>query len=483
MKLTRRCFVAGTAVLPFHIWVEKAGAAGPVLTRPEARTAQGKAMLKLYQVAVANMKNTPEGAPTSWVFQSYTHWVKGDMARAAQVKAAEIARIYRADAKYKSLATEMWETCQAHGDTDDENYFLPWHRMFVYFFERIVRKAAGNPDFVLPYWNYSASGPTHGVIPDEFTVAAGSLYVAKRNQGVNNHQPIDARQPDALNLDSLSQPSYEPSGPLAGFCADLDGKLHGNVHVLIGNVMNMGQVPWAAGDPIFWLHHCNIDRLWASWNKNGGKNPTSAAAFMSKTFVFADENGNRVAATVKDFLDTGQLNYNYDRLEPAPPNFKTAPGDLTLGAALPATPTHRASQIAVGSAPVAVRLEPLPSVGTFAARVSALSNRRIYLVVRDLKVAAQPGVLYDVYMNLPAGASPAAASGFRVGVFNFFNAMHYSHAAGSAPKFLSFDITDTARKLSTRGQLNEKPVITIAPVGKPAADAKTVIGQITLVER
>ena len=42
-------------------------------------------------------------------------------------------------------------------------FFLPWHRMYLYFFERIVRAAvveAGGPaDFALPYWNYDKPFP------------------------------------------------------------------------------------------------------------------------------------------------------------------------------------------------------------------------------------------------------------------------------------------------------------------------------------
>ncbi|HKO08858.1 MAG TPA: tyrosinase family protein, partial [Alphaproteobacteria bacterium] len=62
-----------------------------------------------------------------------------------------------------------------------------------------------------------------------------------------------------------------------GFCATLDFGLHGNVHVWVGNNQGMASVPWAANDPIFWMHHCNIDRLWASWNKGNCKNPAYAA--------------------------------------------------------------------------------------------------------------------------------------------------------------------------------------------------------------
>ena len=49
-------------------------------------------------------------------------------------------------------ASPAWDTCQ-HGSF----YFLSWHRMYLYFFERILRAASGDPNLTLPYWNYSKS--------------------------------------------------------------------------------------------------------------------------------------------------------------------------------------------------------------------------------------------------------------------------------------------------------------------------------------
>ena len=103
---------------------------------------------------------------------------------------------------------------------------------------------------------------------------------------------------------ALSEAQYLPSGASAGFNQTLDFGLHGNIHVFTGNSVGMGQVPWAANDPIFWMHHCNIDRIWASWNNVAGHaNPTSAS-WLNKTFVFAGPDGKGVKAVVKDYNNT-----------------------------------------------------------------------------------------------------------------------------------------------------------------------------------
>ncbi|MEF9672381.1 tyrosinase family protein [Pseudomonas sp. PCH446] len=85
----------------------------------------------------------------------------------------------------------------------------------------------------------------------------------------------------------MKWPNYSDKGTVAGFCSNINGNPHGALHDNVGNQIGMGQVPWAGNDPIFWLHHANIDRIWASWNKSGGKNPNDSA-FLNETWVFAD---------------------------------------------------------------------------------------------------------------------------------------------------------------------------------------------------
>src|SRR6267154_6115156 len=108
--------------------------------RHDARSVEGQKMLKIYAKAVAKMKATTDGDPDSWTFQWYTHSVKG-----STNKAAAITAIYGAiPSAFKMLAQEMWETCQAHHAGDIEDDFLPWHRMYVYYFEEIIRDASGD---------------------------------------------------------------------------------------------------------------------------------------------------------------------------------------------------------------------------------------------------------------------------------------------------------------------------------------------------
>lgn len=71
----------------------------------------------------------------------------------------------------------------------------------------------------------------------------------------------------------------------------------------------------AALDPIFWLHHCNIDRLWEVWiqrDKNN-KNPDDGA-WLNERFAFHDAKRGDGALTPKDVVNTRKapLSYEYD---------------------------------------------------------------------------------------------------------------------------------------------------------------------------
>jgi hypothetical protein len=140
-KFPRRTFIAGLSTIPFALWLEKYAAAAPPMIRYNVTSVKGQKMLKIYRDTVGTMMSTPEPSPIGWLFQWYTHNVRSD-----RTKAGELARVYPAPSAQKTLATAMWNTCQAHHAGDVEDYFLPWHRMYVYFLERIIRKVSGHAE-------------------------------------------------------------------------------------------------------------------------------------------------------------------------------------------------------------------------------------------------------------------------------------------------------------------------------------------------
>jgi tyrosinase len=43
-----------------------------------------------------------------------------------------------------------------------------------------------------------------------------------------------------------------------------NARIHNNVHVWVGGDMSLSSSP---NDPVFFLHHCNVDRIWAAWQE------------------------------------------------------------------------------------------------------------------------------------------------------------------------------------------------------------------------
>ena len=235
------------------------------------------------------------------------------------------------------------------------------------------------------------------------------------------------------------------------------------------------------------MHHCNIDRLWASWNAAGRSNPP-----LNQTFVFADGSGSRVVANLSDVLNLANLNYTYDQLEPVP----QANARPALAAAFVRQPGEKiraaTGRIALSPAAVQVPLTPKATATAapraLASHVEALdANGRMYLVVRDLKTDLPPATLYAIYLDLPANPTLAQKKAHAVGVFNFFHA-HDQQAAGheamaaAHSSAASFDVTTLLQSLRKAGTLTEKPVVTIVPVRPPNAAAKPVVGDVAIVE-
>ncbi len=539
-SLDRRTFLKAVAAIPFAVWLKQNALAqtSPSFVRYNVNSSQGQAMLAIYAEGVSKMKALFESDPLSWTFQWYIHAVRGD-----RTKAAELSRCFPVPGPEQVLASTVWSTCLAHFDSTKRSFFLPWHRMYLLWFERIIRKLTNQPQFTLPYWDYSEAGPTHGIIPEAFRASTSSLFMPNRNSSVNAGNPIDAASPGSLDTTALSQCSYDQQGAIPGFCRMLDSGLHGNVHVLVGNRTNMGSIPWAARDPIFWLHHCNIDRLWASWNKGGRKNPSSTA-FLNTTFTFADDKGQQVVGKVSEMLSILRLGYNYSYYNPVPScqqpstaqtksepltaqtrselstaqeelDSRTAQEELEPRTAQeeselitaqeelePSTAREelmrKATRVLAAAAPVRlasehVRAQLMPDAPdapgaerAFDRRIRKLApSTGVYLILSNLQTVAQPNVLYDVYLapSEEAAAKPHARR--RVGTINFFDAeSHGEHAQSGAndERFISLEVTGRVRRLQLEGRFKKaEPSVILVPAGEPAPDATPIIGSMELV--
>jgi tyrosinase len=381
------------------------------------------------------------------------------------------------DLPLTAQTAESWNNCE-HGSY----FFFSWHRMYLYFFDRILRAASGDPNLVLPYWDWS--DPDQRALPDAFRLPANSsnpLYLAPPGRPAAVDDGTALLGDSAVYDDAaLSQTTFEsPPGSADTFGGQIASPMHLNsphgayerqphdsVHTALGGVMEDPDA--AAQDPVFWLHHANVDRIWTNWIALGGgrHNPTDAA-WLNTQFTFYDEVGNAVYLTGAEIVDTaGQLNYRYDDhptnmqiLYPPPAATRFLAEDqqfLTSGkqtamrdeAVAPARAREElaTSALTVGVTSIAPqRIElggasarlavPLTAVATNRIRVLAANNtpHQVYLRLDDIRVDRSGGVYYEIYVNPPAGAKLGIHTPGYVGNLSLFGLKPHAMAGHPPP--------------------------------------------------
>jgi tyrosinase len=148
--------------------------------------------------------------------------------------------------------------------------FLTWHRAYMLAYEKALQCV--NSSVMLPFWDWS-SGPSTGVP----TACSQPTYVNRAGNTVANplySGPLPggggtARRPDinttSFNDLATTAQTAMSNSSFSSFQGALNS-VHGGVHVRVGG--QMASVPYAAFDPIFYLHHGNVDRLWAQWQQS-----------------------------------------------------------------------------------------------------------------------------------------------------------------------------------------------------------------------
>lgn len=230
-----------------------------------------------YAKAVGVMKSRPISDPTSWWFYAAIHreYYKTKPAERfdylAWQKIKSIPQAMLQAAPSEAQIDRYWTQC-THGN----RFFLPWHRGYLAAIEHLLRDIIvndlkGPADWALPYWNYLNRKEQQDRVPDAFTKEKLILGDTE----IDN--PLFVPERYTKGFSDLTQKSQGmPSFP--NFSAELEDNPHGHAHTDTGGTTPqlglMSKLETAGLDPIFYLHHANIDRMWAAWNKHGNHNPT-----------------------------------------------------------------------------------------------------------------------------------------------------------------------------------------------------------------
>jgi Common central domain of tyrosinase/Polyphenol oxidase middle domain len=346
------------------------------------------------KTGIANMKALPYTNPTSWTYQAAIHGTT------------------------LSDALPSWNSCHQAGASF---FFLAWHRMYCYFFERILRAKSGDPNLTLPYWNYQTNATLH---PDYRSNAVGNpLYDGSRSATINSGGSLPASISTSIDNALINIPYYD-------FQSDINGP-HGSVHISIGG--NMGSVSSAAQDPIFWLHHCNIDRLWEAWLRKceSRRNPDDAP-WLNKSYTFFDETGTAVSMTGTQIVNTvSQLNYRYDFVPLSKICLKIPkkwyvykrwpllkwPNPYVINKQLLKRQFSEVKPDLINN----FMKERKKSGFNFTDKDAP---DKLIIEVENVKVDRAPEGVVEVYLNLPANENPSSKSKSFVGLLDLFSVSH-----------------------------------------------------------
>ncbi|KVF93361.1 Polyphenol oxidase, central domain-containing protein [Cynara cardunculus var. scolymus] len=227
--------------------------------------------------------------------------------------------------------------------------FFPFHRWYLYFFERILGKLINDPTFGLPYWNWD--NPSGMSMPGFFegkTLPSNDPAISPPlNPAFDAFRNVDHLPPAILDIDynntasadftcvqqigsnlSLMYKQMITNSPnsetffggkfIAGddpisiqnSKGPMESGVHTAAHIWVGNPRmpnneDMGNFYSLGWDPLFYTHHANVDRMWKIWKDLKGPDypdhtePTDPD-WLNASYVFYDENKELVRVYNKD---------------------------------------------------------------------------------------------------------------------------------------------------------------------------------------
>lgn len=484
---------------------------GTIRTRRDVWTLQHPwdPVLEWYARGVAAMLARPIDDPLGWRYQAAIHGYHPSVDP------------YRQPGESLPSAGErqrLWNQCQ-HSSW----FFLPWHRVYLGIWERILGETivqlGGPADWALPYWNYSdAANANARSLPPAFMAATlpdgtpNALHLEPRfRMGVDATGAVGLDDSD-VSLECLRDRIFtlDPNSGTTAFggpstlfnhgggpTGSLELTPHGNVHVAVGGFSAndaglMSRFETAGLDPVFWMHHANIDRLWQVWlgRAGSGGNPTSLD-WLNATgarFRFRDHTGVEKTYAPADVLDSQAepFHYAYDTVADPLPVLTAGPVPGPGLESLAARESAMAELVGATKAPI-----PLSSrttrVGIDLSRPSgpALESlttgpQRVYLNLSNI-TAKRPAARVRVYLATGGGEPRDEDLAGTLPMFGIESASDEEAPHGGSGLSYVLDVTDIVARLKTQGRWNPQRLdLSFVARDELGADVGLKVGSVSV---
>ncbi len=155
--------------------------------------------------------------------------------------------------------------------------FLPWHRLFLKELEDKLKIITNNVNFSIPYWDWTidSQNPYNSpLLTKDYFGETNTVTGRVENWKYNTDSYFNVRVPSIKPLQRFYKQNYtfthklivasllNTSYSFSKMATNLENIPHANVHNFFNGDMNTLYSP---NDPIFWMHHAFVDKLWYDW--------------------------------------------------------------------------------------------------------------------------------------------------------------------------------------------------------------------------
>lgn len=177
-------------------------------------------------------------------------------------------------------------------DEPQRQIFFSWHRMQMFEMEQALQEI--DPNISMPWWDSSVDqSPNSPLFDYDFMGQFNTNWGLNRNLGGNGPLPT----PETITAVQALEDFLDYSNQMER------GDSHRGAHVWVGGAM---PTPISPRDPLFYLHHTFIDKLWKDWEtKNQGSSSFIITSMIRYDGTYTFNGKTLPLVDPDDIIDSG----------------------------------------------------------------------------------------------------------------------------------------------------------------------------------